>query len=304
MQRQKNNNHTLINFVLMKKLYALCAASMMMCASVQAETIELTASLSPSTLKYQPAMGGWSFEFNDDTESYTICTLIEGETFTGESIDELIGTYTIDNLSPYLSFITDPSFMLWVTFVDANITVAANDNNGVDVNMEITGDDANVYKITATYATQSVVEEKDVDFGNNVSIKYYESDGDWYIQAENDEYKMNLDILSTELDGIYKVSDFNPLYTFVDDLVKPEKYIYIIDAEVTIATADGISTLGGWITLETGVKLNIHGEYVDTATAIENISESPASQTKCWSNGRLLIRHHGVTYGLNGVHIK
>lgn len=286
----------------MKKLYAFCAASMMMlCASVQAETIELTASLSPSTLKYQPAFGGWSFEFNDDSDSYTFCTVIEGENFTGASIDELIGTYTIDNLSPYLSFITDPSYMLWVTFVDANITVAANQNNGLNIDMEITGDDSNVYKVTATYAAQAIIDEKDVDFGTNVTIKYYEEDGDWYIQAHSDEYDMNLDILSNELDGTYTVVDLNPLFTFVDDLVNQERYIYIIDAEVNINTVNGVSTLSGWVTLETGVKLNITAEYHDgSTTSIETLTQDVTNSAKFMIDGRMFIRHNGMTYDMNG----
>lgn len=290
----------------MKKLYAFCAASLLMMSAsvVNAETIELTASLSPSTLKYQPSLGGWSFEFNDDSESYTICTLIEGSEFTGESVDELIGTYTMSNLSPWLSFITDPSFALWVTFVDANISVAANASNGLDIDMEITGDDDNVYHVAATYATQAVTEEKDVDFGTNVSVTYYASDGDWYVQAENEEYKMNLDILSEEFDGTYKVSDFDPLYTFVDDLVTPERYISIIDAEVTVNTVDGVSTIGGWITLETGVKLNIHAEYCDSTTGIESLLQCAPANAKSWQNGRLIIRHDGVSYGVDGIRMK
>lgn len=289
----------------MKKLYALCAASLMMLsANLQAETIELTASLSPSTVQYQPSLGGWSFEFNDDTDSYTICTLIENAEFTGESIDELIGTYTMNDLSPWLSFITDPSFMMWVTFVDANISVLPNASNGLDVDMEITGDDGNTYKVAATYATQAVVEEKDVDFGNNITIKYYEADGDWYIQAENDEYKMNLDILSEDLDGTYHVANFDPLYTFVDDVVNSERYITIIDAEVTIESDEYSSLLTGWITLETGVKLNIHALYLATTTALETLTHDHSSLTKFWSDGRLNIRHQGVLYGADGVRIK
>lgn len=290
----------------MKKLYAFCAASLLMMSAsvVNAETIELTASLSPSTLMYQPSLGGWSFEFNDDSESYTICTLIEGTEFTGESVNELIGTYTMDNLSPWLSFITDPSYMMWVTFTDANISVAANGSNGLDIDMMITGDDSNVYHVSATYGVQAVAEVKDVDFGTNVSVRYFESDGDWYVQAENEEYKMNLDILTEEFDGTYKVSDFDPLYTFVDDLVAAERYITIIDAEVTVNTVDGVSTIGGWITLETGVQLNIHAEYHDTTTGIETFFQSAPANAKCWENGRLIIRHDGVSYGVDGVRMK
>lgn len=288
----------------MKKLYAIFAASLLMLgATAQAETIELTANLTPSTMMYQPGMGGWSFEFSDVTDSYTICTLIEGADFTGESVNELVGTYTIDNLSPYLSFITDPSFMLWVSFVDANITVEPA-GNGLAVNMEILGDDNNTYLINATYATQAVVEEKDVDFGTNVSIKYYESDGDWYIQAHSEEYDMNLDILSPELDGTYTTVNFDPLYTFVDDLVNQEKYLYIIDAEVTIESDEAGSTLSGWVTLETGVKLNIQGQYIDTTTGIDTVVETSYSNAKFMQDGRMIIRHQGVNYGVDGVRIK
>lgn len=289
----------------MKKLYAIFAASLLMLgATAQAETIELTANLTPSTMMYQPGMGGWSFEFNDATDSYTICTLIEGADFTGESVNELIGTYTMDNLSPYLSFITDPSFMLWVTFIDANITVAPNANNGLDVNMEILGDDNNTYLINATYATQAVVEEKDVDFGTNVSIKYFEADGDWYVQAHSEEYDMNLDILSPELDGTYTTLNFDPTYTFVDDLVNQEKYLYIIDAEVTIESDEAGSTLSGWVTLETGVKLNIQGQYIDTTTGIETVAQDSNECAKFMLDGRMIIRHQGVSYGVDGVRIK
>lgn len=286
----------------MKHLYTFCAASMMMLsASLQAETIELSANLTPSTLMYQPAMGGWSFEFNDDTDSYTICTLIEGTEFTGESVSELVGTYTMDNLSPYLSFITDPSFSLWVTFVDASITVASTPNDGLDISMEITGDDGNLYKVSATYGTMDVTEVKDVDFGTNITMKYYESDGDWYIQAKNDEYAMNLDIITSELDGTYTTASFNPLYTFVDDLVNQEKYLYIVDAEVTISTADGVSTLGGWVTLETGVQLNIHAEYAHTTTGIASLTTSAPATGKYMLGGRTYIRHQGHTYGVDGM---
>lgn len=289
----------------MKKLYAFCAASlMMMCASVQAETIELTASLSPSTLKYQPSMGGWGFEFNDDSNSYTIVTLVEGASFTGESIDELVGTYTIDNLSPYLSFITDPWYSIWVSFVDANISVASNGSNGMDIDMLITGDDSNVYHIAATYAVQEATEEKDVDFGTNVKVKYYESDGDWYVQAENDGYKMNLDILTEDFDGTYKVNDFDPSYTFVNDKVSGVQYIMIIDAEVNVNTVDNVSTISGWITLETGLKLNIHAEYHDTTTGIESVAEETVAHGICLENGRLVIRNKGVGYDLNGMRVK
>lgn len=285
----------------MKKIYALGVASlMMMCANVKAETIELSASLTPSTFSYQASMGGWTFEFNDDTESYTICTVIESADFTGASVSETIGTWTKSDLSSYLSFITSPDYSVWVNFADATITIADNGNNGLNINMEITGDDANVYKVTATYGAQAVVTETDVDFGKNVSVKYYASSGDWYVQLENDEWHVNIDILTEELDGTYSAIDFDRLYTFADNLVTGEKYIYIVDAELTVATVNGVTTFGGWLLLETGEKLNIHAEYGDSTVGIAELSEATVAD-KCWRDGQLLIKGR---YGIGGARVK
>ena len=285
----------------MKKIYAYVAASMFClgATTVNAETIELTAELSPAEMKYQAAMGGWTFEFNDATDQYTICTVIESDAFTGASADELVGSYSMDQLSPYLSFITNPDFTLWVTFVDAQVVVSGSEQAGLQVLMDIAGDDGNTYKVTASYAKTQATEEKDVDFGQSVTVKEYATD--WYVQFKNDDYAINVDILSDELDGTYSANDFDPLYTFADDLVTGERYLYIVDAEMTVETVNGATTFGGWLLLENGVKLNIHAVYGDSSVALEQLSAPQSANGKCWRNGALRIVHQGRVYGVNGV---
>lgn len=288
----------------MKKLYAFVAASMLClgATTVNAETIELTAELSPAEMKYQASMGGWTFEFNDVTNSYTICTVIESDSFTGASVDELVGFYSMDQLSPYMSFITDPSFSLWVTFVDATVLVSGSEQAGLQVLMDITGDDGNLYKVTASYGKTEATEEKDVDFGQSVTVKEYSTD--WYVQFKNEEYAINVDILTDELDGTYSANDFDPLYTFADDLVTGERYLYIVDAEMTVETMNGATTFGGWLLLENGVKLNIHAVYGDITVALDQLSAAERKDDKCWRNGALRIGYQGRTYGVNGVLVK
>lgn len=285
----------------MKKLYAFVAAAMFgLCTTtVNAETIELSANLSPAEMKYQSGMGGWTFEFNDVTDSYTICTVVESADFTGASVDELVGSYTMDQLSPYLSFITNPDFTLWVSFVDASVTVSGSEQAGLTVLMDIVGDDGNTYKVTASYAKTQATEVKDVDFGQSVTVKEYAKD--WYVQFKNEEYSINVDILTDELDGTYSANDFDPLYTYADDLVSGERYLYIVDAELTVETVNGATTFGGWLLLENGVKLNIHAVYGDVTVALEQLSATQRRDGKCWRDGALRIGYQGRVYGVNGL---
>lgn len=284
----------------MKKIYSLVAA-LALCASAQAETIELTAQLNSGAVMYQAGLEGWSMEFTDDSESYVICTLIQSEAFTGASMTELVGTYTMDNLSPYLSFITSPDYSLWVEFADAAITVSGDDATGYQFDMEITGSDANLYKINAQLGTLTITDEKDAEFGQVDMLKHYEEEGDWYIKMSNDEYNLNLDIRTVELDGTYAASDFDPMYTFADDKVNGETYLYVVQAEVNILTQDDVTTISGWVVLETGLKLNIHATYgTEDVVGIETLTGNTMRDGKTWCNGTFRINRNGRSYGIGG----
>ena len=284
----------------MKKIYSLMAA-MAFCVSAQAETIELSAQLSSGEIMYQAGMGGWSMEFTDDSNSYVICTLIQSESFTGESMTELVGTYTMDNLSPYLSFITTPDFSLWVEFADAAITVSGDEATGYTFDMEITGSDANLYKINAQLGTLTITDEKDADFGQVDMLKYYEDGGDWYIKMSNDEYSLNLDIITAELDGTYAASSFDPMYTYADDKVNGESYLYVVQAEVTILTVDDFTTISGWVVLENGLKLNIHATNgTETPVGIQTLTSTTSLSAKTLRNGLFRIERNAHCYGVGG----
>lgn len=130
---------------------------------------------------------------------------------------------------------------------DYDYTYIADYSTGVEKDKEIT---VNTFTISideegAIHASGTIVYEGEtIDFAatsaavekhesstiyvnaTTVKLSYYDEDSDWYIQMSNDDYKVNLDIISEDgtFDGTYTLDDMLKSYTIFKDLNENETY--------------------------------------------------------------------------------
>lgn len=179
---------------------------------VATDTIEVVYDAADVTLTDATKTRG-IFQFIGKNAAYWSYVCVKSKTIEG--------TYTNDDM--YLDYTALYDLANDTTEIDAlaGDAVVTRSNDTLYLSAYLLGEDAHCYHVMMSYYDEPFVPTGDtviVNIANPMTYKYYSSQGDWWFQADDADYKVAIDVVNNDPQspaGVYTMDDVLANYTYV-----------------------------------------------------------------------------------------
>lgn len=196
--------------------------------------------------------------------------------------DSLVGHYTMDDINTrytgIMRYNNGDTAVITPLDCQATVTFAPAENIYI-VTAAILGSDTTLYLAYMAYYDEPFVPTGDtvvVNIANPMTYKYYSSQGDWWFQADDADYKVSIDLVNNDPQspaGVYTMDDVLSSYTYITTKADNTKLTTMdLNAVVTYDSVAGQVDLVADMLMEDGNVYHVNMFYaIPQAEAYDTI---------------------------------